>query len=610
MNQPIIKALILPAFLIMLSACGGGGGGGGSVAAAPTSSPTAEQAPSDSSSYNPAIDGFPPVPMLNRGLASCRAIAANPAASTITGQLLFERVNLSAAAGRGLDYTNITQQPSRGVVVEAVRASGGSCSDTIVDATLTDGAGHYGLVVAAGQSVCIRARAQMASAITSAASWSFNVTDNTRSNSPYYLMLSSTPVVAPVSLGGRVATSGWNSSTEQYDSPRAAAPFAILDTACDTLDTVLQRNSAISLSELNIRWSENNKTLEGDLALGEIGGPFYSLFRITRNGFLTFSHNIFLLGDADADTDEYDQHVIAHEIAHFISQDQARSDSVGGSHGINDLLDMSVAFDEGFASAFSGIALAGVISDPALYRDTDGVGQQRSFSFYLDRRFGSHAGWYSESSVHNFVYNAFDANNGGADSVSLGFEPIYKAWMDQRNTDASVSLFSFINSLKSRVDPGQVFGLDMLAAAENLELVNDDFGSNEDPTNNPEISMLADVDPIYLTLSVGTPAVAVCSNPQGQRQNGISVYRRLVLNIPTTRSYTFTLSPQDSGKPKLIVERRGTPVISDQQPTAGAVLSTRANLSAGDYVVRIADIDNASADEGSIATRCFNLSVI
>lgn len=602
MKQWVAKVLVAAGVVSVLSACGGGGGG----SAAAISS---EQSQANALSFNPTIGGFAPLPSLNRNLASCKTLAANEPASTITGRLLFERVALSSAASVGLDYSNISSQPARGIVIEAVQANGGRCSDTVVDATISDGAGDYGLIVASGQSVCVRARAQMASAASSGASWNINVSDNARSNSPYYFLLSATPITAPALLGDRVASSGWNNSTEQYTSTRAAAPLSILDTACEALDTVLQRDNSLSLSTLNIRWGQDNKSLEGDLSLGEIGGPFYSLYKITSGASVSFSHNIFLLGDADADTDEYDQHVIAHEFAHFFSQDQSRSDSVGGSHGINDLLDMSVAFEEGFASAFSGITLAAVLPDPQLYRDTVGVGQQLSFSFNLDRRFGSHAGWYSESSAHYVVYNAFDSVNAGADSLSLGFSSIYNAWVEQRDTDASVSLFSFINSLKRQLSFADKLKLDTLVAAENVEAVSDDFGSNEDSSNNPEVSALADVAPVYLTLLVGGPPERACSNPQGQRQNGISVYRRLVLNVPSTQNYTFTLTPVDGGKPKLIVERRGRLAINREQTGSGLALTASATLQAGNHVVRVADVDNVSIDTGAAMTRCFDLSV-
>ena len=60
------------------------------------------------------------------------------------------------------------------------------------------------------------------------------------------------------------------------------------------------------------------------------------------------------------DTDEFDQHVIAHEFGHYIENNFSRADNIGGSHGLGDKLDPRVAFGEGFGYAFAAI----VLNDP------------------------------------------------------------------------------------------------------------------------------------------------------------------------------------------------------------------------------------------------------
>ena len=39
---------------------------------------------------------------------------------------------------------------------------------------------------------------------------------------------------------------------------------------------------------------------------------------------------IYVLGAADNDTDEYDQHIVAHEFQHFLEDQVSRSDTPGG----------------------------------------------------------------------------------------------------------------------------------------------------------------------------------------------------------------------------------------------------------------------------------------
>ena len=76
---------------------------------------------------------------------------------------------------------------------------------------------------------------------------------------------------------------------------------------------------------------------------------------------------IYILGDfAAGDTDEFDQSVIAHEFGHYFEDRFGRSDSIGGDHGGSaTLVDLRVAFGEGWGNAFSGM----VLGDP-IYRDS------------------------------------------------------------------------------------------------------------------------------------------------------------------------------------------------------------------------------------------------
>ena len=62
-----------------------------------------------------------------------------------------------------------------------------------------------------------------------------------------------------------------------------------------------------------------------------------------------------ILGDAGVDTDEYDESVIVHEWGHYLPDRSYRATTVlADRHGGGDLLDMRVAFSEGWANAYSG----------------------------------------------------------------------------------------------------------------------------------------------------------------------------------------------------------------------------------------------------------------
>lgn len=128
--------LSLSAFL--LSACGGGGSSGGSD------------------------DPIPAGPQV-----------------TLSGTVQYARVP-PAADGLGLDYDNESNQPARGVVVEALSAGG-----SVLDATVTDASGAYSLNVAENTEVRVRAKAQLLKEGTPG--WDVRVTDNTQGNALYAL---------------------------------------------------------------------------------------------------------------------------------------------------------------------------------------------------------------------------------------------------------------------------------------------------------------------------------------------------------------------------------------------------------------------------------------
>lgn len=75
-----------------------------------------------------------------------------------------------------------------------------------------------------------------------------------------------------------------------------------------------------------------------------------------------------LNGDVDAsDTDHFDNSVIIHEYGHFIEDIYAQTDSPGGSHNGNSIIDPRLAWGEGWANFFQ----AAVTGNP-VYRDTSG----------------------------------------------------------------------------------------------------------------------------------------------------------------------------------------------------------------------------------------------
>ena len=89
--------------------------------------------------------------------------------------------------------------------------------------------------------------------------------------------------------------------------------------------------------------------------------------------YITGSRHFFILGGIDGDvdstdTDHFDNSVVIHEYGHFLEDVLSISDSPGGAHFGNSVIDARLAFSEGFANFLQ----AAVQGDPN-YRDTFGT---------------------------------------------------------------------------------------------------------------------------------------------------------------------------------------------------------------------------------------------
>jgi hypothetical protein len=287
--------------------------------------------------------------------------------------------------GQGLDYANPNTLAARGVVVEALAPSAaGPCSGAVLATTLSDGDGWYELSVDANTNACVRARAQLyrSSDAGSASNWNFAVADNTDGNKLYAMTETSAATPAARARRDLNAASGWING--DYNAPRAAAPFAVLDTLCKTLDAVLAAKGSAKFGQLVVFWSDKNtddKNLSA--AQGNIGGTHFD----------PNSLSIYLRGDADVNADEFDEMVVAHEFGHFITQLFSRSDSIGGRHYLTDKLDPRVAFDEGWATAFAGLVLG-----DSLYRDSLSPGSDYHFDILAGNN-SYPVGWYAEAII-------------------------------------------------------------------------------------------------------------------------------------------------------------------------------------------------------------------
>jgi len=394
---------------------------------------------------------------------------------TLSGKITYDYI--PKAGGGGLDYGATSQKPARFIMVDLLDSSNNK-----IDTVTTDTNGNYSFTnIVANTEVKIRAYAKMLKA--GAPSWDVKVVDNTNAYATYAMEGSLISVGNTDSTRNLNAASGWGGSS--YTSTRVAAPFAMLDTVYSAMKKVLGADASIVFTPLVVNWSILNKATWGDKTLGQIGTSHYT------NG------NLYILGDDDSDTDEYDDHVIAHEWGHYYEDKFSRSDSIGGSHGGGDILDIRVAFGEGWGNAFSGMAL-----DNPIYFDTYGSQQSNGWHFNVESGISSHPGWYSEASVQHILYDLYDNTDDNSDTLNLGFGPIHNVFVTaEKTTTAFTSIFTFIKALKD-ANGGSSAAIDSIVSDENIATISDIYGTGR--TNKPASYPYHDLDVVTKSVIVTT----------------------------------------------------------------------------------------------------------
>ncbi len=141
-------------------------------------------------------------------------------------------------------------------------------------------------------------------------------------------------------------------------------------------------------------------------------------------------------GDFDCvDTDHFDNSIILHEYGHFLEANFAKSDSPGGSHSGNGVIDPRLAWSEGWANFFQA-----AVSGSPYYQDTirnsncsQGTALQINLVLYEKTNFQdvptvSNEGLYREASVSRSLWQAMSSSSGNGMGASIGFNYIWRAF--------------------------------------------------------------------------------------------------------------------------------------------------------------------------------------
>jgi hypothetical protein len=458
MNLKQFRIFWLSGLLIVLTGCGGGGGGGGG-----SSSPSvSDSAPNDGG--DSVTD-----------------------TTTFSGTVTYTDYPVTAA---GIDYDSEQNKPVRGAVIQLLNSAG-----TEVASSNTNSDGSYVLSAIVNGTARILVKA----ALGELGSVNTLVVDNTRNNA-LYTLFTDVDVNSEAVIQNLNAGSGWDGSS--YTGSRSAAPFSILDVIYQAQQFVLSVDDSAIFPVLTVNWSTLNSSADGSISDGDIGTSFYQ------------ADNIFILGNANSDTDEYDKGVIAHEWGHYFDDNFSRLNSPGGRRSRGDILHPSLAWAEGFSTA-----LAAMILDDPLYIDTVGLAQ--SFASVTNVELDNDSdtatfsgganplldGYYSENSVMELIYDLFDTGPADDDTIALGFAPIYQVLTDDlRTTKAFASLFPFLHYIKQQA-PASSAAIDALFFNENIDVAN--ANEFDDPSDSA-------LPPMYTEVAAETTVVVDINSEQLQ----------------------------------------------------------------------------------------------
>lgn len=161
--------------------------------------------------------------------------------------------------------------------------------------------------------------------------------------------------------------------------------------------------------------------------------------------YIQGSRQLYILGGINgnyttADYDHFDDSVIIHEFGHFLEDVYSNSDSRGGSHNGNFIIDPRLAWSEGWANFFQAAVIRSVDASRGRYY-IDTVGGERTIYFNLgesglaatyDRVGQSGEGIFRELSVSRTLWKTI-ASAGeptGVSGAALPFAALWKVFTD------------------------------------------------------------------------------------------------------------------------------------------------------------------------------------
>lgn len=412
-----------------------------------------------------------------------------------------------------LDFSDSVSRPVRFARIELLDEN-----DEVLGGGSTDGDGTYRFDVSAGVGP-VRVRIYSETVAIAGESAPISVRDNTRNYTVY--AVESEPVERRSLQVDVEIPTGYDPQGNQTGTSRPSAPFACLDGVLTGYRYMLAGGADPSgLPLCKVNWSQRNRPESGELSQGQI-----------KTSHFSFALNeVFILGFREADTDEFDWHVMIHEFGHWFQFNRFRLDVVGGAHAHGQRKDPRLAFSEGFGNAFGALALG----DP-IYKDTS---TPTGFAHSLECN-GRFSGWFSETSVQAILYDLFDpvrAEGGDSnfnDQLQFDRSKFVAALSYQSSSSALTTIFSFLEGfVRSGLSPDESLGLAELLQRESPSATHgikslDEFAQGE--THDGGIYPL----PLYIDLTALIGQGPISITVGGQEDESASNW------LSGVRFYTF-----------------------------------------------------------------------
>jgi len=558
-KEPIVSVTL--AAVMLLSACGGSGGseqspatqqsssnpatstgssgqGGGSGAGGSSDSSSGSSDSSDSSDSNDSSDSSGSSDQSGGSDSSQQDDAGQSGGTgTLTLSITYEDVPAVCDPGCRLNYSGSLFRPVRFAEVEIIDATTNEKIEAI-GPLRTDGEGKVSVELENGRTVMARTIASSKGQL-GGVSWDIGVFDNQGSSAiaayPLHSVVSQEIVIEAdqqlmIQLG-----SGWSNGS--YTNPRVSAPFAILDQMVANSEFFAGTGFPLELPKLRVHWSTKNRPDSSSIETS-----FYA------------NQSLWILGDANVDTDEFDDHVLVHEWIHYLLDSFSIDTSIGGPHGLEEPLDARVAYSEGVATALSCL----ILGDPS-YRDIFGLSQGSGFDVSCEREAIpiSAPGWFSEISVIRFIYDLFDSqSNETGEDVAIAPTAMANVLFERmvnQNKGSATTIFSLIAAV---IQEAPEDAKEILLQANTHEIANglsevDVFGTGETNDAARYQTSLGEVTefalPIYTSVRVGEEPITICQDDIIGTPNKLSNRRLVTFSIASSGVYEVLLEATSSG---------------------------------------------------------------